>query len=248
MENSKSINFLQSLRGKNHKEPDIQELLTDFLEGKDCNYLNLFQKTLNDYIAEEKKIMEDSYSKDEINAAIEMRKSKGDPELKIGALSGIITNKVEKKNEHSNKVFIDRTDIEGLKFPKEFPNLYKAKTLLEKMIADQKLQESEELKINNLHHINLIDLSDSNAKGKIIMLEELGVLKFLREMEPFKFSTNALSTAISGFTGIKAGTVQSYLNPMFSQKTIQKNNPMYNKKAVEKVKDRLANLGFKQSK
>lgn len=248
MENSKSINFLQDLRGKNYKEPDIQELLTDFTKGKDCNYLILFQKTLNDYITEEKKIMEDSYSKEEINEANKIYKLEKKHELKIGAMSAIITNDENKRKEKIKKIHEDRDDIESLKFPKEFLSLYMAKIELEKIIAIKKLEESEELKINFIHPNNLIDLSDSNEKRKIIMLVELGVLKFLRDQEPFKFSTNVLSSAISGFTGIKAGTVQSYLNPMYNETNKQINNPMTNEKLVEKVKDRLANLGFKRLK
>lgn len=127
---------------------------------------------------------------------------------------------------------------------KDILSLIENKCLLIKEVNEK----SEAFKNISIQTINDVDLSDLNEKGKIIMLEELGVLNFLKEMEPFKFSTNVLSIVISGFTGIKKGTVQSYLNPMFSQRIIQKNNPMNNKKAVKKVKDRLANLGFKQSK
>lgn len=88
------------------------------------------------------------------------------------------------------------------------------------------------------------DLSDSNYKQKVIFLHELGVIEFLREKHlSFATSTNELSAAISGFTGIKKSTVQSYINPIINIGTSQKNNPFSNNKNVSKVRNKLINLG-----
>ena len=94
---------------------------------------------------------------------------------------------------------------------------------------------------------SILDFSDSKGTEKIIMLEKLGILKFLREQEPFIRSTNSLASAISGFTGIKANTAQSYINPMNNPTAIQKNNPLNKEKNVNKVIQKLTSLGFKQS-
>lgn len=89
-----------------------------------------------------------------------------------------------------------------------------------------------------------IELFTSNKSEKIVYLEQLGVLDFLKGKEPFNTSTNALAQAVSHFTGIKPGTVQSYLNPMNNSDLNQKNNPLTNKR-LEKIKKELLTLGFK---
>ncbi|WP_179344224.1 hypothetical protein [Winogradskyella ursingii] len=90
----------------------------------------------------------------------------------------------------------------------------------------------------------LIDLSESKGTEKIIMLQQLGVLDFLKSKQPFIQSTNKLAEAISGFTGINSGTVQSYINPMNDNTTNQKNNPMTKLKTVTKVNQKLISIGY----
>lgn len=91
----------------------------------------------------------------------------------------------------------------------------------------------------------IIDLSNSNGTEKIIFLEKLGVLDYLKNKEPFNRSTNALASVISGFTGIDSKTVQSYINPINNPTVIQKNNPLNSKKTVQRVNQKLLNIGFK---
>lgn len=100
--------------------------------------------------------------------------------------------------------------------------------------------------LNNKEDIT-IDLSDSKGTEKIIMLVELGVLDFLRDKKPFKTSTNRLASAISGITGMNAGTVQSYINPILSQNVIQDNNPLLSEKALNKVYIKLIKIGYNQA-
>lgn len=101
-----------------------------------------------------------------------------------------------------------------------------------------------ELNINE----ELFDLSDSSALEKIIMLDELGILEYLKNQSPFKSSVNLLANAISGITGIKSVTVQSYINPMFNENVSQKNNPRNSIKAVNRIKESLNKLGFIRTK
>jgi hypothetical protein len=89
-----------------------------------------------------------------------------------------------------------------------------------------------------------IDLSDNKGTEKIIMLNELGLLDFLREKQPFNVSINSLASAISGFTGIKQKTVQSYINPIFSKEVNQKNNPLNSEKTVSKINQKLISIGY----
>lgn len=94
----------------------------------------------------------------------------------------------------------------------------------------------------------IIDLSDTIPKDKIRYLHELGIIDYLRGIEPFSTSTNSLATVISAFTGIKSKTVQSYINPMINDDAGQNNNPLNNINKMKKVRNKLIEIGFKQFK
>jgi hypothetical protein len=89
-----------------------------------------------------------------------------------------------------------------------------------------------------------IDLSDSTATEKIIYLNKLGVIDFLRNHQPFSTSVNRLATILSALTGEKSGTIQSMINPILSKKVHDKNNPLNSKKALERVEQQLIKIGF----
>ncbi len=89
-----------------------------------------------------------------------------------------------------------------------------------------------------------IDLRDTAATEKIVMLHKLGVLEYLRTKEPFNTSINALANVLSGITGEKSTTLQSYLNPIYSGQVDQKNNPLRSEKTVQKVNQKLISVGF----
>lgn len=108
------------------------------------------------------------------------------------------------------------------------------------LLKDIRRSENGTKKDNNVE----IDLSNSSGAEKIVMLEKLGILKFLKEKEPFNLSTNTLASAISGITGIKQKSVYPMINPIFSPSVKQKNNPLGTIKTVNKVKLKLSNIGF----
>jgi hypothetical protein len=89
-----------------------------------------------------------------------------------------------------------------------------------------------------------IDLSDTIGIDKILYLQKLGVIDFLRVQQPFSTSVNSLASVLSVITGEKAGTLQPMLNPMLSKKVDDKNNPLNSKKAVERVEKQLIKIGF----
>ncbi|GET45204.1 hypothetical protein [Capnocytophaga felis] len=89
---------------------------------------------------------------------------------------------------------------------------------------------------------------DTEPKEKLILLNELGVIDFLKSKAPFNTSTNAMATALSGILGIKQKTLQSYLNPMFSPNAGQRNNPYENKGLVQKVQQKLISIGYEVKK
>lgn len=90
-----------------------------------------------------------------------------------------------------------------------------------------------------------IDLSDSTATEKIIYLNKLGVIDFLRNHQPFSNSVNSLATILSGLTGEKSGTIQPMLNAMLGKNIDTKNNPLNSPKPTNKVEQQLLKIGFK---
>ena len=89
-----------------------------------------------------------------------------------------------------------------------------------------------------------IDLSNSPATEKVIFLQKLGVIDFLRTKQPFSTSINSLATVLSAVTGEKSGTVQPMLNAMLSKNVDTRNNPLESKKPVNKVTQQLIKIGF----
>ena len=94
----------------------------------------------------------------------------------------------------------------------------------------------------------LVDLSDTTPVNKVIYLEKLGIINFLRKTSPFNTSVNSLANVLSAVTGVKPGALQPMLNPMISTGVIQKNNPMKSKNTVNVVENKLIQIGFNLEK
>ncbi|WP_420378809.1 hypothetical protein [Gilvibacter sp.] len=88
------------------------------------------------------------------------------------------------------------------------------------------------------------DLFDSNAKQKIIYLQELGIIDYLRGISKFGISNHKLASLLSAITGEHTNTLQSYLNPINNNTVDQSNNPYENHKNVNHVRKMLSNLGL----
>lgn len=95
-----------------------------------------------------------------------------------------------------------------------------------------------------------LDYSNNSQAERIVFLHELGILEYLQNKmnkELHGFSANKLAEIISTFTNIEQKTAQSYLNPMITKDNNQKNNPL-SKNNLEKVKNKLKDIGFYTSK
>lgn len=90
----------------------------------------------------------------------------------------------------------------------------------------------------------ILDYSDTMATEKIIFLHKSGILEYLRKKPLFMASTNKLAEFLSAVTGEEAKTLQSYLNPIISRETVQKNNPLNKAGTVKKAEQKLINIGF----
>ena len=94
----------------------------------------------------------------------------------------------------------------------------------------------------------IIDLDNTTITEKIIYLQKLGIIDFLKAKQPFQSSTNSLATILSAITGAKATTIQSMINPMLSKDVDSKNNPLNSIKPVNRVESQLIKIGFNPNK
>ena len=84
-----------------------------------------------------------------------------------------------------------------------------------------------------------LDLSETSAVEKIIYLNELGIIDFLKSKPEFTLSTNLMATVLSAITDVKATTLQTSLNRLINNDTADKNHPYRTKKTVDKVRQTL---------
>jgi hypothetical protein len=91
-----------------------------------------------------------------------------------------------------------------------------------------------------------LDLSDTSAVEKIIYLNELGIIDFLRTKPEFMGSTNLMATVLSAVTGEKVTTLQTSLNKLINEDTDDKNHPYKTTKTVEKVRQTLIGKNIKR--
>ena len=146
-------------------------------------------------------------------------------------------NEIKSKKDQINKSFgrdylIDVThlvNIEGSKLC--FNDIDFIESGL-KLIDMQDSQQTES---------KLLDLSDTNAVQKLIYLNELGIIDFLRTKNEFLGSVNLMATILSSVTGVKAATLQTSLNRLINNDTDDKNHPYATKNTVNKVRQTLIN-------
>jgi hypothetical protein len=90
-----------------------------------------------------------------------------------------------------------------------------------------------------------LDLSKTSAVEKIIYLNELGIIDFLKLKPEFTLSTNLMATILSAITDVKATTLQTSLNRLISNDITDKNHPYRTQKTVDKVRQTLVNKNIK---
>lgn len=102
-----------------------------------------------------------------------------------------------------------------------------------------------ETSISLIPDLEALDLSNTSAVEKIIYLNELGIIDFLRKKPEFINSTNLMATFLSAVTGEKTTTLQTSLNRLISDDTSDKNHPYKSIKTVEKVRQTLIDKNIK---
>ncbi len=150
---------------------------------------------------------------------------------------------LENKKLIKKKIYIKFELIEVVDI-NYFNCLYNSLYLIERIILNNTKPENSEPIQKVEIEPEAIDLSDTSTTEKIIYLQKLGVIDFLRTKQPFLSSINSLATVLSAVTGAKTETIQPMLNPMISKEAGQKNNPLNSKTTVSKVETQLINIGF----
>ncbi len=84
------------------------------------------------------------------------------------------------------------------------------------------------------------DLSNTTPTEKIIYLNEVGIINFLKVKHPFKNNVNRLATLLSAITGENHTTISSTLNVIINNPESSKNP--YNAKKMDSVNKVLAEL------
>lgn len=212
-------------KDENHNQEDIDATFSDvltnvnfesYLESFDFNFSQCF-----DY-----EYLENFY--DEINDF-------------VGEIEDL-----EKYNKSSRQTVEGRDDIDDIeKKPYEGMDVdeyFEMLDLKEAEEADRTLAniESNESDDNYIFEENV----SVSISIKMIYLERLGILDFLRKEEPFTTSTNRLAKILGRVIGAKSVTVQPYLNAMYGKNVSEKNNPLKSRSNVESVEEQLINIGY----
>jgi hypothetical protein len=96
--------------------------------------------------------------------------------------------------------------------------------------------------------VELLDLSDTSLIEKVVYLEKLGVIEFLRGQRPFSTSANSVANVLSAITGAKPTSLQPIINPLINKDYYNKNYPLNSKKTVISVEGKLTSLGYEIKK
>lgn len=148
--------------------------------------------------------------------------------LKDTSITNDLLNNRNSRSETKNKIHQSR-----LSFAKIISFLETKKSELETQIP-KTIPETEPL-----------DLSNTSAVEKIIYLNELGIIDFLKTKPEFIGSTNLMATFLSAITDEKATTLQTSLNKLINNDTDDKNHPYKTKGTVNKIRQTFIDKNIK---
>lgn len=92
-----------------------------------------------------------------------------------------------------------------------------------------------------------IDFSDNSDKVKLIMLEKLGIINYIKTIQTKPETISHTSEILSAITGIDSKTLNTYLYPMLRphRDDDDKNSPYKNRENLEKAERELIKLKIK---
>ena len=223
----------------------ISSFFAEYLEYYETDYFlgcsfQVYEKTYNqrlkDYLAEFIDTDEISFIRDELDEGVNNYKFK---EFDLSSFDKNIIHeyeRIQKQIHHSLKKRVEYL------FERAKQNGFE-------LVYDESSENYSLEHIKQLFELKkeevLIDHSESSLAAKIIALNEVGIIDFLRKKEPFNMSTNSLAEYLSLCLGENATSIQSCINPMISEGVQQDNSPYKSEKNIKKVKQKLINIGLK---
>jgi hypothetical protein len=126
--------------------------------------------------------------------------------------------------------FFDKTEI-------FYPELYELEGIALSRLAKNK---EEPLGV----YEELLEEYNAPIVKRIIYLEKLGILEFLRKSSPFSTSVNMMANILGSIIDAKPSSIQPLLNPLLNGDVDNKNNPLLSKKNVLSVETYLTNIGY----
>lgn len=210
---------------------------TDYFFGCSFDvYKNTYNKRLEDFKNEFIDTNEISFITDELNEGIYSYKFK---EFNSDYIDNDTILSYEKLKKQINNSLIKRVEYLSQRAKENgFDLIYDKSSEAYSLERTKQLLEVKKEEI-------LIDYDQSLISEKIIALHEAGVLDFLKDKEPFNLSVNRLAQYLSLCLGEKTTSIQSYLNPLHNNNSDQSKSPYNSPKTVERVKQKLIQIGLK---
>jgi hypothetical protein len=97
---------------------------------------------------------------------------------------------------------------------------------------------------NLLQQESEVNRNHLNAVQKIILLDKLGMIEFLRNVPGLSTSINNLAWTLASITDEKQSTLQPYLNALLTKTAAENKHPYYSKSSVDKVKNMMVLKGI----
>lgn len=126
--------------------------------------------------------------------------------------------------------FFDKTEV-------FYPELYELEGIALGRLAKNKDEPTEVYE-------ELLEEYNVPIVKRILYLEKLGVLDFLRKSSPFNTSVNSMANILGSIIDAKPSSIQPLLNPLLNGDVENKNNPLLSKKNVLAVETNLMKIGY----
>ena len=240
------------------------KILKVYTDDFDLGLLKRLDWDISFYLFQEGEVMAAKFTTKDIDNAILERTNAGIeiPYIMPKTIEKLTPQQIENRKKAKNILFQTEKiiNIEALLFPYEFYNVRTFRKLVQSKIKElqpnQKytpisirlndyMKKTDEINTatNVLPEPDLIDFSDGiDTKTKLAILYELGIFDYLRENAYPINSANKIASLLSAVLGGEAKTLQTYINPIISPDTDQRNAPK--KIHKEKARQILQALGY----
>lgn len=245
-------------------EFDMLKILKAYTDDFNLELLKRLDWDISFYLFQEGEIMEAKFTTEDIDNAIKERTNAGIeiPYIMPKTIEELTPRQIENRKKAKNILFQTEKiiNLEALLFPYEFYSVRTFRRLVQSKIKElQPNQKYTPISIRLNDYMEKTDGSDTatlpppepelidfsegtDTKTKLAILYELGILNYLREKAYPINSANKIASLLSAIIGGEAKTLQTYINPIISPDTDQRNAPK--KIHKEKARQILQKLGY----